>query len=163
MKNWTKTLMTGTVMFCMAACSPMSKESYLKKYDAFISEVTAHYNSYDDKAWAKQSEQYEKFSGQWYDKFKEKFTLKEQIAVKANQVKWYYFRNLNNTAATVKQLLDTLDVQGMKKQVQYYIDNNMQSDLQTFYEEAQKRGKDAREAVTEILKELNVKTDELQK
>jgi len=109
------------------------------------------------------SEKYDKFSGEWYDKFKDEFTLKDHITIKANQAKWLYYSNLNGVTSTVKQLFESLDVKGMKKQVQYYIDNNMQSDLQKFYEDATKAGKDAQEAVTEILEELNVKLDELQK
>jgi hypothetical protein len=151
------------MVLCLVACSPMSKESYLEKYNAFLSEVSDNYKTYDDKAWAKQTEKYEKFSGEWYNKFKDEFTMKDQIAIKANQVKWYYYRNLNDATSTVKQLLDELDMKKIKKQVQYYIDNNMQSDLQKFYEDVQKAGMEAQEAVSEILKELNVKIDELQK
>jgi hypothetical protein len=152
-----------TVMLCLAACSPTSKESYMEKFGAFIAEVSDNYKTYDDKAWEKQTEKYSKFSGEWYDKFKDKFTLKDQIAIKANQAKWYYYRNLKDATSTIRQLLDALDVKGMKKQLQYYIDNNMQSDLQNFYEDAVKAGKDAEEAITEILEELNIKIEDLQK
>jgi hypothetical protein len=38
----------------------------------------------------------------------------------------------------------------------------MTDDLQKFYNDATKAGKDVQEAVTEILEELNVKMDELQ-
>ena len=94
MKNWIKIFITSTVIVGLTACSPMSKESYLKKYDAFISEVSDNYKSYDKKTWAKQTKKYEKFSGEWYNKFKDDFTLKDQISIKANQAKWYYYRNL---------------------------------------------------------------------
>jgi hypothetical protein len=158
-----KALVTCVVVLCLAACSPTSKESYLKKYNLFVSEVSGNYKTYDDEAWVKQTEKYKKFSDEWYNKFKDEFTLKEQIAIKANQAKWHYYRNLNEATSTVKQLLDTLDLAGIKKQLQYYIDNNMQSDLQKFYEDVQRAGKDAQEAISGILKELNVKIDDLQK
>jgi hypothetical protein len=149
-------------VFGLAACSPMSKESYLERFDEFVSEVSNNCKTYDDRAWAKQSKKYEKFSGMWYDRFKDEFTLKDQIRIKANQAKWYYYRNLNETASTIKQLLDAVDIKGMKQKVRYYIDNDMQGDLQKFYNDAQKAGKDAKDALEEILKELNVKMDELQ-
>ncbi|MDR1527822.1 MAG: hypothetical protein LBS46_09195 [Dysgonamonadaceae bacterium] len=158
-----KVLATCVVVLCLAACAPMSKESYLEKYNAFVSEVSDNYKTYDDETWEKQTEKYRKFSDEWYNKFEDKFTLKEQIAIKANQVKWHYYRNLDEAIVTVRQLLDTLDEDEIKKQVQYYLDNNMHSDLQKFYEEVQKAGKDAQEAISEILKELDVEMDELQK
>ncbi|MDR2129747.1 MAG: hypothetical protein LBP56_01035 [Odoribacteraceae bacterium] len=163
MENGIKHLVTCAVIACVVACSPMSKEAYLEKYNAFISEISEHHESYDDETWEKQSEKYEKFSGEWYDQFKEELTLKDQITVKANQAKWYYYRNLNEATSTIKHLLDALDVKGIKKQIQYYIDNDMQSDLQKFYEDAKKAGKDAVKAVTEILNELNVKMENIEK
>jgi hypothetical protein len=162
MKNFTKKLVACLVMTYLVACAPMTKESYLKKFDAFIAEISENYKTYDDKVWEKQTENYNKFSGEWYDKFKNEFTLKDEIAIKANQAKWYYYRNLNTATSTVKRLFESLDVKGMKEQVQYYIDNNMQSDLRKFYEDAQKSGKEAEEAITEILEEMDVKIKELQ-
>ena len=159
----TKALATCIILLCLAACAPTSKESYLEKFDDFISEVSNNYKTYDDKAWEKQIIKYEKFSGRWYDKFKDEFTLNDQISIKANQTKWYFYRNLNNVSSTVKQLLEALDIEGIKNKVQYYIDNNMQSDLQKIYDDAQKAGKDVQEAVSEILKELNVTIEEIQK
>jgi hypothetical protein len=163
MKRNTVIIAVCAAMMCLVACSPMSKESYMDKLDSFVTEVSDNYETYDDKMWKKQTEKYEKFLGEWHDKFKDEFTIKDRVTIKANQVKWHYYRNLDDATSTVKQLFDALDVKGMKKQLQYYIDNNMQSDLQDFYEYAIKTGKDTEEAVTEILKELNVKIDELQK
>ena len=162
-KDLAKNLIACVAMLGFMACAPMSKESYLEKYEAFISEISEDYQTYDDEMWQKQTELYENFSGKWYDKFKDEFTLKDQIVIKANQAKWYYYRNLESATSTVKQLLESLDIKGMKKQIQYYIDNNMQSDLQKLYEDARKAGKDAQKAVAEILEELNVKIEELQK
>jgi hypothetical protein len=150
-------------MFCLAACSPKSKEAYMDKFDTFVAEVSDNHKTYDDKMWEKQAEKYDKFSGEWYNKYKDEFTMKDLLTIKANQAKWYYYRNLNDVTSTVKQLLDVLDIKEIKKQLQYYIDNNMQSDLQKFYEDAIKAGKDAEEAVTEILEELNIKIEDLQK
>ena len=159
-----KSLYISILLFLTTSCSvPLNKESYLKKFDAFISEVSNNYKTYDDKAWTKQTEKYEKFSGEWYNKFKDDFTLKDEIAIKANQTKWYYYRNMNMATSTIRLFFESLNVKEMKKQVQYYIANNMQSDLQKFYNDAQKASKDAKEALIGILEELNVNIDELKR
>jgi hypothetical protein len=162
MKNLTKIFFASATMVVMAACAPMTKESYLEKYDNFVTEVLENYKSYTDEDWRKMAEKHEQFSGQWYSKFEKELTLKDEIAIKTNQAKWYYYSNLNAATSTAKQLFESLDVKGIKEQVQYYIDNNMQSDLQKLYSDAQKAGKDTQEAVMEILEELNVQIDELQ-
>ena len=144
-----------------ASCStPLSKESYLKKFDDFIAEISENHKTYDENTWQKMTEKYEKFSGEWYDKFKNDFTLKDHIAIKANQAQWYYYSVLNETVS-VKELLEALDVKGIKEQVRYYIDNNMQDDLQKFYDEAKKISKEALEAITEILDELEINIEKL--
>jgi len=142
------------IVFITASCSiPMSKESYLKKFDAFISEVSENYKTYSDKDWKKKTEKYEKFSGVWYDKFKKDFTLKDEIVIKAKQAKWYYCRGFSS----VNDFFESINIKEMKEQVQYYLDNDMQDDLQKLYDDAKKAGKDAQEAVAEIYEELNVK------
>ena len=149
------------VVLVAANCStPMSKESYLKKFDNFISEISGNHKTYDENTWQKMTEKYEKFSGEWYDKFKDDFTLREHITIKANQGKWYYYRFLGGTVS-VKELLESLDIKGIKEQLQYYIDNNMQDDLQKIYEEAKNIGEGALKAITEILEELEVNIEEL--
>lgn len=159
----TKHLYVAIIMIVIAACSPMTKESYLEKYDSFIFEISENNKIYTEKDWKQQTEKYDKFSGEWYDKFKDEFTLKDEITIRANQAKWLYYSNLSSVTSTVKQLFESLDVKGMKKQIEYYIDHDMTSDLQKFYEDATKAGKEAQDAVTEILKELNVEIDELKK
>lgn len=163
MNGKTKILYVAIVMIVITACSPMTKESYLERYDEFSREISENYKSYSDEDWQKMSEKYDRFSGEWYNKFKDEFTLKDEIAISAYRVKWHYCRNLNEVTDAVKQLFESLDIKGMKEQAQFYIENNMTDDLQKFYEEATKAGKEAQDAVTEILEELNVQLDELQK
>ena len=152
------------ITLILVSCStPLSKESYLKKYDVFITDISENYKAFNEKEWEKAAKKHDKFSGEWYNKFENDFSFKDQIKIKANQSKWYYYRNLDNVTFTVKQLIESLDVEGLKKQVLYYIDNNKQSDLQKLYEDTKKAGKEAEEAFIKILKELNVKIDELQK
>ena len=148
-------------MILMAACAPMSKEAYLKKYDAFIVEVSENGKSYDAEAWEKAAIQYEKFSGEWYNKFKEEMTLVEKLKVTKNQTQFYYYRNLSQGMSTAKEILKSLNIGEIKQQIRYYIDNNMESDLQKFYNDAVKAGKEAEEVVTKILNELNVKINVL--
>jgi hypothetical protein len=162
-KNRLTSLAICLAMACLVACTPRVKESYMKEFNSFVAEVSENYKTYDDKTWEKQVKKYEKLSGEWYNKFKEEFTLQDEIAIKANQVKWHYYYNLNAAMSTVKELFESLDVKGMTRQVQHYINNNMQDDLKKFCEEAKKAGKEAEACLAGILEELNVKIDEWQK
>jgi len=161
MKNWTKILITGVVLVCLSSCAPMSKESYLKKYNNFISEISDNYKSYSDKMWEKQTKKYEKFTGKWYEKFKGDFTLLEKAKIKVNETKFHYYKTLSRSSATIKEWFDALNVNEIKEKAQYYINNNMEDDLKQLYDEARKAGSTAEKTITEILNDLQVNIEKL--
>jgi hypothetical protein len=153
-----------TVILAVAVVScdtPMSKESYLERYGKFINEVSANYKTYNDKQWHEASDKYKKFSGDWYRKFEDDFTFQEQIKLKAWQVNWNYCLAVRYSSSTIDTILKLLKVDDIKEQVKFYIDNNMQDDLQRLYDEACKAGSKVEKTVTDILKDMNVNIDKL--
>ena len=155
------------IVVLVAACllescvAPMSKQSYIEKYDKFIAEVSENYTTFSEKDWGKATAKYEKFTGEWYDKFKEDFTVKEKLALSGNQIKFNYYRTLHKSSEKIKQLIDTFNVDKVKREIKYYIDNNMQDDLKVLMDEAKKEGAEAEKAVDEILESLSVNVKEL--
>jgi hypothetical protein len=150
-----------TILVFISSCAPMSKESYMKKYGVFITEISQKYKTYDNKEWNNKNEKYQKFSGEWYEKFKDDFTVKEKITLTSYQVKFNYYRTLTQSSNAIKELFDAMKVDEIKEQIQYYIDNNMQDDLQKFYDEARKAGKEIESTVSDILEDLEVNIEEL--
>ena len=146
----------------VTSCSiPLSKESYLEKLDLFVSEVSENYKTYSDKDWEKKTEKFEKFSGEWYEKFKDDFTWKEKIKVAANIAKFSYYKTLSQLSSTAKDLFDTFNVKEAKEKVKNYIQNDMGNGLNHFYEEALKAGSAAGETLTEILEDLQNNLEQL--
>ena len=152
------------VTLLLVNCStPLNKGSYMKKFDAFIADVSDNHKAYSDKDWEKKTARYKQFSNEWYAKFKNDFTLKDEIAIKANQVKFNYYHTLKQSSTLIKKLLNSLNIEELKEQAVFYLNNDMKDDLKKMYEEAQKAGKEAEVAVAEIFKDLNIKIEELKK
>ena len=152
------------IYLMVVSCStPLSKESYLKKFDTFVSEISSNHESYSGKDWAKKTERYEKFSGDWYEKFKDDFTWQEKLKITGLKTKYQYYRVLSQSSVAIKELLNTLNIKEIREKVQFYIKNDMENDLSLLYEEACKAGGAAEKAVMEILKELQVNIEELKK
>jgi len=106
-----KLIYISCVAFLAASCSvPLSKESYLEKFDAFIVEVSENHKTYSGEEWKKKTEKFEKFSGEWYEKFKDDFTLQEKIKITANNAKFYYYKALNQSSSVIKELFDVLNI-----------------------------------------------------
>ena len=157
-----KLLYISIIALMAISCStPLSKESYLEKFDTFTSEVSENYKIYSKKEWKKKTEEFEKFSNKWYKKFKADLTWQEEAKVTANKTKFIYYKALGQSSSAIKGLFDVLNVKEIKEKAQYYIDNNMENDLNQLYEEARKAGSAAEENVTEILKDLQVNVEKL--
>ncbi len=147
----------------------MGKESYLKKFDVFISDVADNHKAWDEGDWLKKTERFDKLSGEWYDKFDTELTWQEKLKVKGLEAKFHYYRTLDQSSAFLKDidkeingLLESLNVNEIKEQVRYYIDNDMTTDLELLYDEALEVGGETMEAVTKIFEELQVDTEALQ-
>ena len=141
--------------------APSSKESYLKKFDSFVSEVAENYRTYSDKDWQKKTVKFEKFSGVWYDKFKDEFTLQESLKITSYKAKYHYYSNIGRAASTFKEMIDTLNVREIKESVQSLLNDGLEAELKQLYEEARKAGKTAEETIREIFNEFQINIDEL--
>jgi hypothetical protein len=141
-------------MFC--SCSPQSKESYLTRYDAFINEVGKNRQLYTDAEWETKNREFEQFANEWYEKFKDDFTWKEELKLAANKVKYNYYRFTKESSNFLKDLFDDPDIKELRTQIKFYVDNQMDDDIAKLVEEAKKAGKEAEAIVTEILNDLKV-------
>ncbi|MDR1222569.1 MAG: hypothetical protein LBL07_06780 [Tannerella sp.] len=151
------------LILSIAGCSCYSKERYLKDFEKFITDVSQNHKSYDDKKWEKQTARYEKFTGEYYEKFEDDFTLKEKITVTGYKVKFNYFKKADQASSAIQALFDALKVDDIKKQLEYYIENDMQDEIRQFYDEAKKAGKEVESTVTDLLEDLNVNLNELKR
>ena len=144
------------LVFVATSCStPMSKESYLEKFDAFVSEISKDYKTYSDKEWEKKTEEFEKFSGSWYEKFKDDFTLRENLKITAYTAKFQYYKTLSQSSSAFKELLDIFNVNEWKEKAQSCI-NTVEADLNHLSEEIIKAGNAAEETLSEIFKDWQV-------
>ena len=141
----------------MAACAPRTKERYLERFDAFITEVSQNHRTFSERDWERKTAQFERFSGEWFDRFRDDFTLREIASIRVKQVRWHYFRRLNQAPS----LLEGLNVRELTRQVQSFISKNNIDDLLQLYEEAVRTGREAQDAINEILRELQIDINSL--
>lgn len=129
-------------------CAPMSKDSYMREFYNFTQEVSQNCKTYNSDKWEKMEKKYNDFSGQWYEKYKDKMSMKEKLLVRSYQAKWWYNRgsSILNDVVEVEQL------------IRFYVENDMQSDLKILCEEAHRIGGETEKTVDEILKKLDVQT-----
>ncbi len=140
-----------TVLF--NSCTPLNKEDYLERYQRFMDDVSKDYRFFTSEQWQKANEQFELFSNEWYNKYRNQLTLEEKMRLAGYKVKYNGLR----AASEIGKLYDEHlkgDVEELRARVRYYVDNRMDDDINKLLEEARKAGKIIYEEVKKIVDEV---------
>ena len=138
----------------LSSCSPQTKESYLEDYEAFVNQVDKENKDYTDEDWKEIEEEYEKYNGEWYNKFEDEFTWKEELVLTKYQFQFNLMR-LKYDSEDIGNLFNKEDYTELKKQLKYYTENKMDSDIAFIMEQAAEMGTAYAELVDSLLTNLN--------
>lgn len=149
-----KLLLPAAILLWLSSCSaPMSKESYIEKFSAFIKNIDTTSQTYDEDDWIKANKRYEKFTGDWYDKFSDEMTTFEKLKVKAWQVQYNFIRAQQKSLDYYNKFLKD-DVSKLKDQLMYYIENDMEEDLQDLREASKVAGDSVLLRTNELIRQV---------
>ncbi len=154
MKTSLKILVLILVTLTVISCRPFSKESYLEKYDKFISEVSEKSASYTDKDWEKADEKFKKFNTDWYDHFKEDLTLKEKLTTTKYNVQYSYYKAMPQAMDLFNTYLKG-DYEKVKERIKYYKENKMDKDIDALLKLAKESGESSLNKIKEIINEVD--------
>jgi len=158
MKIISKSLLIVLLVFSLFSCRPFSKESYLKRYDEFMTEVSSKEASYTDKDWKKADEKYKKFNQDWYDRFKEELTLQEKLTTTKYNIQYSYFKS----KAGALNFFDTYlkgDLEKLKEQIKFYKENKMDADIESLLKRAKEIGDSSVLVIQGIISEVEKNLD----
>ncbi len=88
----------------VSSCSPTSKESYIENYKQFIDNLSSNNNDYTEADWKRADKKMIKFTGEWYIKFEDEFTLQEQIVIKKYEVQYNLYKVKKSSIDFLEQL-----------------------------------------------------------
>jgi len=146
-------LVVSLVIFVVSCLSPLSKESYLDKFGSFIDRVEQNHEKYNKKDWQWSDSQFEKYNGDWYDKFCKEYTLSDQIKIKSYIIRYHSYKNKEDVSEVLKQLFKE-DVDDVRNKVEEYIKNDMDEDLEILMEGAAAIGDSAVKVLEDVIREL---------
>ena len=137
-----KFFVIAALAFLMVACAPSTKEEYLEEYKEFIEEVSEKAKTYSETDWAEKTEEFEKLSKEWYQKFKEELSLGEQMQVTAYAASFGYHKSnvddlVNDIVDDVKEGLNEAgkEIGSMMEEIEESL-NQTADDLDEMIEEA---------------------------
>lgn len=141
------------ILFLMNSCfAPANKEVYLEKFEIFIETVEKGHDQYTQEDWEWADKRFEKFSGEWYRKFKGEYTLEDQIRIKGLTFAYKMLRGDENSDSLLNDLLKE-DLDDFKKKIDDYLENDADEDFQKLKEEAKELGDSALKILEKIIEE----------
>lgn len=176
MKNIFKAFTTLMVAIMAIGCSPMTKESYMADYEAFVDEVLAEYKSYTTEVWTDKEEQFELYRTEYYNRFKGEMTTEERAKVLYYEVLFSGCRAYDKSADFINGVRQAYNIdQKLEEGIESakdYVENELEDDArelgkkakqgaEEFEQKADKAVKDLTEKSEKLLKDLESTIDEL--
>lgn len=153
-----------SISLLLFSCKPQTKETYLEDYKSFISDIRQNHESFDKNEWIKVEEQFNQYTGEFYDKYKNDFTWKEQLLLTKLQVEYNLYSVNDGATNLVKDLFKNDQFKQLKEKLSYYAENNMEKDINKLVEEVSQLGGEAQNTLIQLLDDLDIKVDiELEK
>lgn len=118
MKTLSKFCFLAFAMAMMISCAPTSKEKYMEKYVLFLDKVSQEYKDYTPKDWEAMDEKFDKFNGEWYHKYEQELSFKDELKLQGYKMKYAYYRALAEGRSAVDGFVESIDVDQMKKDVE---------------------------------------------
>lgn len=155
MKQFAKYILVSSFLVVMVSClAPMSKKSYVEKFETFVNSVDKNHENYKDKDWKKVDAEFRKYNSDWYLKFKGEYTLQDQIKIKSLILQYHSYKQGQNLNEILNQLFRN-DVDHVRKKVDEYMDNDMDNDFETLKDGAAEIGDSAVRILESVVRELD--------
>ena len=153
-----RTLFALITMIIVASCSsPLNKEAYLEKFDSFIDRIEDDYRDFSAEDWKNADDEFNKFTGEWYDKFEDGFTVAEEFTITGYQARYYIYKAADGSFDYFDNYLKE-DYEKLREDIEFYIENDMEEDLEVIMESARQAGDSAVIILNKIIQDIKEKT-----
>lgn len=88
----------------MCACAPSTKQDYMNEFGEFIETISEKSSGYNDAEWKAIDADYEKLSGEWYDKFESEMSIEEKMQVAAWIAVYNYHKGLDKAGEALDEI-----------------------------------------------------------
>lgn len=148
------------LLLLLVACAPATKDAYLSDYKAFIERVGEERDGYSDAKWEAVKVEYNRYSDEWYKKFESELSVKERVLLAGYEAKFAYYLAAKKTGDAFDDMMESLrssDMNGLRSQIEEYVKEDMDDDIEELYKEAKKIGGETLKEVEKIFDELDIK------
>jgi len=143
-------------IFVSSCLVPAKKERYMTNFERFVKNIEKNAGNFKPRDWRWADKRYKLYGNEYYDKFREELTLKEQLQIAGLKIRYQAVKE----GSSYKRIIDeklVRDLEKMGEDVGRYIDENLDRDLEKLSKGAREIGDSAVKVVEDLLKELKRK------
>lgn len=145
--------LSAASLFITSCVIPASKERYMANFERFVKDVEKNAENFKHSDWRWANKRYKLYSDEWYNKFRDEFTIKEQLEITALKIRFQAVRESKGIRRIYDQKIkEELDRLG--EDVDKYLDENLEKDLDKLGKGAREIGDSAVKVVEDLMKEL---------
>jgi hypothetical protein len=138
------------------SCTPSSKDAYLSRFERFVNNVKEHHNKYNKGDWEYADERFKRFSKEWYNLYKNELSSGDEIKVAALIARYQSYKGVGKLKNFYNDVLKQ-DTNKIREKIKYYIDNDMDEDVEKLKEGAKEIGDSTLKVVNDIIREFDNK------
>jgi Domain of unknown function (DUF6565) len=142
-----------TLLSVNSCSGPSGKDEYLNRFERFVDNVRKDHGHYNRSDWKYADERFNKFSNEWYEKFRDELTLNDEVKIASLIAQYQSYKG----AGILKEFYDKNmkeDVDSMKAKIKYYIDHDMDDDLKKLKQGAKEISDSTFQVVKQIIDSL---------
>lgn len=109
-----KLFLSITIALLMTACAPSTKQDYMAEFGEFIETISEKSSEYNTGDWASADAEFDKFLGEWYDKYESEMTLNDKMQIVAWTTAYNYHKGVSKAGVVIDELGNDLN-EGMKE------------------------------------------------
>ena len=140
----------------------------MDRFVSFLDEISIGYKEYTPEDWVNMDEKFDKLTGEWYKKYENEFSFKEEMKIQGYKVKYGYYRAFSEGKSTLEDIWESIDVKGMREEidsaakdvkqvVEEFVEsvdmNQVQKDMEAIGEEIQKAAEEVVETIDSLATE----------
>lgn len=152
-------VVTAAFLLLVSSCMvPTSKETYINRFEKFVERIEKEHEKYESKDWKWADSQFEKFSEEWYDIYREELSLREKLQVQTLVIRYETLRGRDKTEKRIREYLKE-DAKELREKVEEYLQEDADEDLEKLKQGMKEIGDSAVKVFEDIVKSLDEKLD----
>jgi hypothetical protein len=135
---------------------PTSKESYLKNFERFVSDVEKNGEKFTVSDWRWANKRFSKYCGEWFENFRNDLKMEEKIKVTGLKTRY----TIAKSSSRIGQLMDNdlgKDLERVTDDVKEYMKKDFSKDIQEISKGAREIGDSALKVIEDVKKEVKKK------